>query len=377
MPYGGRIDSQPFDKPWRWDRALGCVLGAAIGDSIFGGAGEIGEFGMATELAILEAHSFVEAGAIEPARPLIFDNFQQWLAALPHDEWPGFATVVHDWRGMEGAAERALLKHKDGLRDSSCLTRASFAATRWSFSYGDTAYVARRFCRVTHADPAAVEARVLLHEIISTQRNLERKPLGEPELSRRVTPSSIMPEFRDLAQAVLVGDDFDSPNGEPWGCLRDAVKAVRETDSFEDCVGRAVDFAGDTRAVAVVAGAIAGIRYGASEIPTDWVSKVGGSVLGKRYEADDLGNLLKEHVAVASDETLTGFFPRINDEFAARYLDGYERVSRLSPAEMRYFERFHADEGARRIADYTPAEREWWERRQWRNAERLQLRDPE
>ena len=51
-------------------------------------------------------------------------------------------------------------------------------------------------------------------------------------------------------------------NGTVWGCLAQALWAVRTTGSFEDALVAAVNLGDDTDTVACVAGAIAGARYG-------------------------------------------------------------------------------------------------------------------
>ena len=87
-------------------------------------------------------------------------------------------------------------------------------------------------------------------------------------------------------------------NGTVWGCLRDAVSAVRASDSFEGCMRLACDVGGDVDTVAAVAGAIAGTMYGASSIPDRWVEAVHGTVLGRTYRAQDLIDLHEAMLAV-------------------------------------------------------------------------------
>jgi ADP-ribosylglycohydrolase len=63
-----------------------------------------------------------------------------------------------------------------------------------------------------------------------------------------------------------------------WGCLAEAVWAVRSTDSFEAAVIAAIELGGDTDTVACVAGALAGAIYGVQAIPSRWVTYLHGTV---------------------------------------------------------------------------------------------------
>ena len=60
-------------------------------------------------------------------------------------------------------------------------------------------------------------------------------------------------------------------NGSVWGCLAEAVWALRSTTSFEAAVVAAIGLGGDTDTVACVTGALAGARYGIQAIPSRWI----------------------------------------------------------------------------------------------------------
>lgn len=54
--------------------------------------------------------------------------------------------------------------------------------------------------------------------------------------------------------------------------LEAALWCLGTTDSFAGCVLRAVNLGEDTDTVGAVAGGLAGIAYGASEVPEEWCS---------------------------------------------------------------------------------------------------------
>ncbi|MFM8861015.1 MAG: ADP-ribosylglycohydrolase family protein, partial [Acidimicrobiia bacterium] len=71
----------------------------------------------------------------------------------------------------------------------------------------------------------------------------------------------------------------DEPsNGSLWGCLAQAVWAVRHHDTFADAVTAAIDLGDDTDTVATVTGAIAGARSSIQGIPSRWLTPLNGRV---------------------------------------------------------------------------------------------------
>ena len=46
------------------------------------------------------------------------------------------------------------------------------------------------------------------------------------------------------------------------------------TDSYKDCVLKAVNLGGDTDTIAAIAGGLAGALYGIESIPEEWLSKL-------------------------------------------------------------------------------------------------------
>ena len=53
-------------------------------------------------------------------------------------------------------------------------------------------------------------------------------------------------------------------------CLRSAFMVLRAAKSYEEAVKRAVQLGNDTDTTACVAGGLAGIRFGLSDIPLRW-----------------------------------------------------------------------------------------------------------
>lgn len=308
-----------------YDRAKGCVLGSAIGDAlgapfefgppgaftakfpqpgqtnemIGGGPWRAGEFTDDTQMAILEAEAFIEAGDVDPALERSFDNFKQWVGSGPKDVGISTRAVLTDPRGFHGAADHYYDKNSQGAAGNGSLMRASFVAARWCFANEmGTVEVARQFSSVTHGDPAAGEGRALLQVLIRSA-HLENGIFDSDRQKRLV--GLLKPEHQKQYLALISDNPpMDLPNGTVWGCLRDALLAVRRTDNFEDCMRMACDVGDDVDTVAAVAGMIAGSIYGTDGIPERWIEALNGDVLGVRYDADKLLALWDEMLNVPS-----------------------------------------------------------------------------
>ena len=88
-------------------------------------------------------------------------------------------------------------------------------------------------------------------------------------------------------------------NGSVWGCLADAIWAVRGARSFEDAIVRAVNLGDDADTVASVAGAIAGARFTEQTIPGRWLAYVHGKLTSpdgttEIVRVEDLENIARE-----------------------------------------------------------------------------------
>lgn len=334
------VDSSEHSAVHR-DQSLGCVLGSAAGDVAGSGNSQESEFGPATSLSIVEALAYIEAGAVEATRPVLFDKLQEWYTSLDKSDWSAVAEMVvgvNDPRGFEGAAERLLAAFPESFCNSSVVSRVGFSAARWLHAQdvGATQYVGRRLCGVTHANPRAMEVRALLQAIVRWQRSADRDP-RDPALDLEHALARAIPEYRGLVEAVFTpGTPATWSSDGAWRCLSNAVDVVRTTASFEDAISAALDVPDETRSVATVVGAIAGARYGASEIPSGSTAAIQGDVLGVHYKAEELETLHARLLSVPSE-------PPFDDSVIKRIKADVRAGVPISPSEERFLRRFGFD----------------------------------
>lgn len=89
-------------------------------------------------------------------------------------------------------------------------------------------------------------------------------------------------EFENGENELLVLDLRREPGGEGSGYVVDCIHSARlalEHDSFERVLKTAIAIGNDTDTTAAVAGGIAGIRFGATAIPTRWSRELRGREL--------------------------------------------------------------------------------------------------
>lgn len=291
-------------------RAIGALLGAAVGDAlgapfefmprdtyrsrfpepVLEGPGEMvgggtfgwapGEFTDDTQMGVALAESLLEHGHYEP--DAVWARWRTW-ASTARDI--GINTrqslSAPDWRDVAGDGRRSA--GNGALMRAFPLALAMFEAT-------DAAVldVCLRQAALTHGHPAAGWGAWIGVEL--TRFAIAGDDIW-PELDRLLDdlPDDIHAAFAPVLSPTWTPDRSAPANGTVWGCLAQAVWAVRSTTTFEDAVVAAVALGDDADTVGCVTGAIAGAKYGVDAIPARWVAAVHGSVEGAagvdRYDA--------------------------------------------------------------------------------------------
>lgn len=78
----------------------------------------------------------------------------------------------------------------------------------------------------------------------------------------------------DLSELKDVPENEIKSSGYVVDTLEAAVWCLLNTDSFAECVLKAVNLGDDTDTVGAVAGGLAGLYYGYDNIPTDWIEVI-------------------------------------------------------------------------------------------------------
>ncbi|OKI50421.1 ADP-ribosylglycohydrolase family protein [Streptomyces sp. MJM1172] len=271
----------------RLDRAVGAVLGSAVGDALgapyeFGPAGELtargaemrggggwdpGEATDDTQMAVLLGESLLECGDLE--LPDVFERFRRWAAGAPKDIGLQTEDVLTSGQPWDLAAALHFQVNARAAGNGS-LMRASTSAVYFAAAGREESMgAARRIAALTHGDRAAWEGTAILHELVRVCLDG-----ADPLAALPATLAEVHPDHRERYGHVL-GPDWHPGlatefNGAVWPCLGSAVWALRTTCGFAEAVRAAVDLGGDTDTVAAVTGTLAGALYGQDAVPPQW-----------------------------------------------------------------------------------------------------------
>ena len=83
-------------------------------------------------------------------------------------------------------------------------------------------------------------------------------------------------KFKRVDKDVLLslGEEDIQSSGYVLHTLEAALWCLLTTDSYRDCVLKAVNLGSDTDTVAAVAGGLAGIYYGVEAVPEEWLETI-------------------------------------------------------------------------------------------------------
>lgn len=277
------------------DRALGAVIGSAVGDALGapfefgpegafsarfpepgrggemcgGGGWDPGEATDDTQMAVLVAESLLEHDGLE--LPDVFHRFQRWAASDPKDIGLQTEAVLSSGDPWDLAAALHF-QTSQRAAGNGALMRAATSAVYFADEGRDaTMDAARRIAALTHGDRAAWEGTAVFHEMVRVALTG-----GDPVAAVPDTLKAVHPEHRARYASVLAPDwhpDLATEfNGAVWPCLASAVWALRTTRSYESAVRAALDLGGDTDTVAAVTGGLAGAVHGIGAIPERWTA---------------------------------------------------------------------------------------------------------
>ncbi len=287
--------------PAQNDRAVGAILGMAVGDAL--GAGY--EFGPAlpltTRVEMIGGGPFNWApGEWTDDTSMAFPLLEELAAGGDLRTEGSLDRVVARWSGWEATANdvgnqiRAVF-HSAGPAPSAAALRSAAAAFTagnpraagngslmrtapiaigYVHDYQAMGEATRAVSQLTHPDEDAVDACELWNRLI-----VEAVLYGGFRLNW------VMPGFSGprhpvwtarLAEAeASMPIDFPN-NGWVVHALQAAWSAVTHTDNYADAVTLCIRAGGDTDTVAAIAGALAGARYGASAIRDEWKKAITG-----------------------------------------------------------------------------------------------------
>ena len=295
--------SDPRIKPADWpalgaaaarDRALGCLLGLAVGDAVgtsvefkergsfpdvtdMVGGGPFrlapGEWTDDTTMALCLADTLLATGTVD--QPDFMARLHRWFEA-------GENTVPGRCFDIGGTTETAIARYaSDGIASAGSeapetagngsLVRLAPLAILTAGTQDEARLLARKQSRATHATIECLDACALFVSYLDDALTGADKDGATRQRVMALAPNVLFisaGEWRDKPREQI------RSSGYVVHTLEAALWAVWHTDNFRDAVLTAVNLGDDADSVGAVAGQLAGALYGASAIPAEWLSRL-------------------------------------------------------------------------------------------------------
>ncbi len=276
------------------DRAVGCLLGLAIGDAV-GAAAESkprgsfppltdmvgggpfnlspGEWTADTTMALCLAESLIAAGTIDQDDLMI--RLQGWLER-------GEYTVHGECIDIDATTRTAIERFAaDGIAAAGVQTTSSAGngslvrlaplAIFKAKNAEEAAQWAVKQSRTTHAAQICLDAcKLFISQLVDALSGADKADA----MRQRVMALSPAVLFISAGEWKTKTRDEIKSNGYVVHTLEAALWSVWQTDNFRDAVLTAANLGGAANSVAAVAGQLAGALYGAAAIPRDWLAKL-------------------------------------------------------------------------------------------------------
>ena len=314
------------------DRAVGAVVGSALGDAmgapyefgpprpdapceLEGGGGfgwAPGEWTDDTQMALAILGPLAARG---PGEPVLLDAIdaavQAWFSSGPRD-------VGNQTRAVLGAAAQhgssatvAALAYQAGHPDAAgngALMRTGPVALAHLGDRAAVASLARSVAAMTHPHPDSVDACVLwslaLERAITTATAESFDWVGSLQSGLEFVDEGRRAVWAERIDEAAGADPvrWSGSNGWVVGAFQAAMAAITSTpvptDRPTDHLVRVLEVAsrsgGDTDTVAAIAGALLGARWGVGVVPEEWRSKLNGY---GRYDQPKLSGADLERLA--------------------------------------------------------------------------------
>jgi ADP-ribosyl-[dinitrogen reductase] hydrolase len=285
-------DARIFDDPIA-DRALGCLLGLAVGDAlgttleftrrdahppltdmVGGGPFRLrpGEWTDDTSMALCLADSLIACDGLDQRD--LMGRFVRWRRE-GHNSHNGrcFDIGVTTRQALQRFVETgdpAAGSTDPNTAGNGSIMRLAPVALRWAADPPQAIAAARAQSLTTHAAPAAVEGCALLAEVLvdaiatgDKPTVLRQRSAGDRSIAT-VAAGSWRGKKRDAIRS----------SGYVVHTLEAALWCVDRAESFSEAVLLAANLADDADTVAAVTGQIAGALWGHGAIPASWLDRL-------------------------------------------------------------------------------------------------------
>ena len=228
-----------------------------------------------TEQALCIARSLVEQQAFDPAD--IASRFVDWYDSNPFDigrmTMKSLSRLKHgdDW---SEAGQHVWETSPEGQNaGNGSVMRCPPLAIPYATDWDRLVTVSRQSSQITHADPRCTYGCAVLNLTLAGLLDDVDTPLQDAlNYVNASAPDELTAALRPLAR----GDQPDllETSGYVIHSLQTALHDGLHTTDAEEAIVTAVNRGGDTDTIGAITGAIAGARFGASQLPDRWLTAI-------------------------------------------------------------------------------------------------------
>jgi ADP-ribosyl-[dinitrogen reductase] hydrolase len=288
------------------DRVLGALLGVAVGDALgapleFMSAEEIrskhgdevremigggwlnvapGEITDDTQMTLAVAEGIAE-NPCDPI-PAIGRRFIEWYDGRPKDIGNccrgaityAKADGASDFQGWFSAAQRVHEETGGRTAGNGALMRTIYPALWYGYETIQAEQIARMTHIHNHSRLTVIAYTRAVADLIGADYDIK---WGKERI-----------EYHIKTARDLINDKKLQPDGYAPNSLVCAANAIRDTDSFEDALVRAVNLGGDADTIGAITGGLAGALYGAEAIPQRWTDTLDKGIMKRLIFLTDM-----------------------------------------------------------------------------------------
>jgi len=228
-----------------------------------------------TEQGLCIARSLVEHQAFDPAD--VADRFVAWYDSGPFDIGGMTRRSLNRLKrgnAWDEAGQQVWENSPEGQNaGNGSVMRCAPLAIPYATDWERLVEVSRQSSQITHADPRCTEGCAILNLTVAGLLEDADTPLQDAlDHVGSDAPDELMTALQPLARGDSPGTLESS--GYVVHSLQTALHDGLVADCAEEAIVTAVNRGGDTDTIGAIAGAVAGARFGASQLPDRWLGAI-------------------------------------------------------------------------------------------------------
>ena len=226
-----------------------------------------------TEQAVCIARSVVEKRGFDPVD--IATRFVAWYDSDPFDigrmTMQSLSRLKHGDEWNEAGKQVWEASPEGQNAGNGSVMRCPPLAVPYVTDREQLVEVSRDSSRITHADPRCTDGCAILTLTVAGLLQNVDKPLQDALDHVAGAPEELIAALEPIARGA--SPDLQT-SGYVVHSLQTALYDGLHADSATEAIVTAVNRGGDTDTIGAIAGAVAGARFGASDLPTRWLSAI-------------------------------------------------------------------------------------------------------